>query len=90
MVLLPDNGRDPELTAKLRKAQMEAQQDHWAQKNENWRAKARPTRIRKRRWPEGPQFRKVAAGVPGLTPARCAGAMTEAHSRHTSAVVSDA
>ena len=32
MVVLPDNGRDPELTAVLRKAQMEAQQKLFAQR----------------------------------------------------------
>ena len=32
MVVLPDNGRDPELTAVLRKAEMEAQEKYFARK----------------------------------------------------------
>jgi hypothetical protein len=32
MVVLPDNGRDPELTAELRRAQAEAQQKYFARK----------------------------------------------------------
>ena len=59
MVILPDNGRDPELTAVLKRAQAEAQDEYYAKK----RRQAQKAKPDKRKPQKGGGLSSAAIGV---------------------------